>query len=166
MHTRTLHTPILFSILAATFVTLAISNPASAAPRITYGSLIPATPINVVDTTASVGTCPIADANARVAEPYPVQWLKLIAAQTNHSTAEVLLDLDSVGNLMQARVVKSSGNTLLDEQALAAARGSKYAPEVRNCNSFKRSYFLDITFDNPTAVVPAAPAGDGRRFTQ
>jgi TonB family protein len=139
--------------LAAALVSFAIT-PASAATRITYGPLVPTPQVNVIDTSAAAGTCPIPDSDARVTEAYPSQWLKTLAAQSSHASARLSLDLDSQGNLLQAKVVSSSGNPILDDQALVAARGSKYAPEVRNCNSFKRSYFLDISFDTAMISLP------------
>jgi TonB family protein len=86
--------------------------------------------------------------------------------QTNHSDVQIMIDLDSVGNLLNANIAKSSGNTFLDQQALIAAGNSKYAPEVRNCNSFKRSYFVDISFDTPAAVLPESSGASARHLAQ
>ena len=162
MFTRTLHTTaVLGAVLAAAVIGLTASAPASAATRISFSALVPAPPIYTIDKTASVGTCPDPDSNARITDAYPTQWLKTVAAQTGQSSVQVLLDLDSRGNLLRASIVNSSGNPLLDQQALIAARGSKYAPEVRNCNSFRQSYFLNISFDNTMAGMPGF-GGDGR----
>jgi TonB family protein len=136
---------VLSSSLAAVIV-LGASVSARAASRITFGPLIPVAPIAVESVTSAV-PCPIPDSGARITYAYPSQSLRIPASQPVHSDAKIMLDLDSIGNLLAARVVDSSGNPDLDEQALIAARGSKYAPEVRNCNSFKRSYFLSVTFD-------------------
>jgi TonB family protein len=156
MHTRALHTSaVLGAVLAAAVIGLSVSAPASAASRVTFGPLIPAPPIYTIDTAASVGTCPIADSDAQMTSVFRPQWLEAVASQSSHASAQIQLDLDSVGNLLAASVANSSGNVLLDQQALAAARGSKYAPEVRNCNSFKRTYFLTITVDNAMITVPA-----------
>jgi TonB family protein len=149
--------PVLVGVLTAVLIGFAVQTPATAA---TFGGLIPVAPVNAIEAQRS-SSCPLPDSNARITDPYPTQWLTLLAAQTDHATAQVMIDLDSVGNLMQAQIVRSSGNTLLDQKALVAARGSKYAPEVRNCNSFKRSYYLDITFGTPTVAVPFASDGSG-----
>lgn len=154
-----------FGVLTAAVITLAVHNPVSAATRITLSALIPVAP-NAIASAPNTSTCPDPDSNARVIAPYHDGLLQSVAAQTNHSNVRMLIDLDSVGNLMQARIANSSGNTFLDEQALVAARGSKYAPEVRNCNSFKRSYFLDITFGTPTAALPQAGGGGGHGLVQ
>jgi TonB family protein len=148
---------------AAVVIGLAASTPADAATRISFGALVPAPPIYTIDTTASVSSCPIPDTDAHITSAYRPQWLDLVAAQSNHASAQIQLDLDSVGNLMAASVVSSSGNALLDGQALAAARGSLYAPEVRNCNSFKRSYFVNIAFDNPMVGLPATSGSSTRQ---
>ena len=125
----------------------AVSAPASAASRITLGPLVPVAPINTIDTAAGAGTCQTPDSAARITSSYSTRSLNISDVQPGHSTAQIMLELDSMGNLLQARVANSSGTAPLDEQALIAARGSKYAPEVRNCSSFKRSYLLDVTFD-------------------
>ncbi|HME81327.1 MAG TPA: TonB family protein [Candidatus Eremiobacteraceae bacterium] len=154
MFTRTLHTAAVLGVITATIIGLAAASPASAAPRVTFSALVPVAPINVMQTAAAGNTCPDPDSSAHVTDIYPTQWFKLISAQTNHASVQLQVDLDSVGNVLQARVTSSSGNTLLDQQALLEARNSKYAPEVHNCNSFKQSYYVEITFDNPMAVIP------------
>ena len=154
-----------FGILAAVLFGLATQGTAVAATRISYSALVPVT-ADVVAIAQNAGACPDPDSNARVTNPFPAQWLRIAAEQTNHSDVQILVDLDSVGNLLNATVAKSSGNTFIDQQALNAAHGSKYAPEVRSCNSFKRSYYLDITFDSPTAAMPQGFGGSGRRLAQ
>ena len=167
MFTRTLHTTaVLGAVLAAAVIGLAASAPASAATRISYSALVPAPPMYTIDTSTSVGTCPDPDSNARITAGYPSEWLKAVAAQSGHSSAQVLIDLDSRGNLLQAKIVRSAGNSLLDNQVLVAVRGSKFAPEVRNCNSFRRSYYLDVTFDNPMVGMPEGSDGFGRHPIQ
>jgi TonB family protein len=157
MSTRALHTSAaLGAVFAAAVISLTASVPASAASRVAFGPLIPAPALYTIDTTASVGTCPIADSDAHMTAIYRPQWLDAVAAQSNHSSAQIEILLDSVGNVMDASVANSSGNVLLDQQALAAVRGSQYAPEVHNCNSFKRQYFVTVTVDNATLAIPAA----------
>jgi len=160
MGTHTERTSIALGVIvAAAVIGLAAAAPADAASRVSFGALVPAPAIYSIDTTVSVNACPIPDSNARMTIAYPTQSLEIVAAQSNHSNVQVMLDLDSRGDLLGARITNSSGNALLDQQALIAARGSQYAPEVRNCNSFKRSYYLDITFDNATFALPQAAGG-------
>lgn len=143
------------AVFAAAVIGLMASAPASAASRVTFGPLVPAPAIYTIDTSASAGSCPIADSDARMTAVYRPQWLDAVAAQSNHASAQIEILLDSVGNVMDASLASSSGNVLLDQQALAAVHGSQYAPEVRNCNSFKRQYFVTVTFDNATVAIPA-----------
>ena len=154
---------VLFGVLAAALIGFASIDTADAATRFTFGLLTPVTPVNAIDSAQNSSTCPDPDSNARVTEPYHDGWLNAVAALTNHSNVRMLVNLDSVGNLLQARIADSSGDTFLDQQALIAARGSKYAPDVRNCTSYKRSYFLDIMFETPNAVLPQTVGGSGRK---
>jgi TonB family protein len=164
MHTRTLHTSaVLSAVFATAVISFAIAVPASAATRVTFGALVPAPPIYTIDTTADAGACPIQDSDARVMAIYRPQWLDAVASQSSHASAQIQLDLDSVGNVLGASITNSSGNALLDQQALLSARGSQYAPEVHNCTSFKRSYFLTISFDNAMVAVPAGSGSAGRQ---
>jgi TonB family protein len=155
---------VLGAVFAAAVIGLAASAPASAATRVSFGPLIPAPPLNVIATVSNPGTCPIPDSDVHMIVAYPTQWLEAVASQSSHTNARILLDLDSRGDVLQANIVNSSGNSLLDGQALVAARGSKYAPEVRNCNSFRHSYYLDINFDSSTVVLPLGFGGAHGRF--
>jgi len=62
-------------------------------------------------------------------------------------TSTVLIALDNRGNLVNARIATSSGNALFDQEALLGARMSKYAPEVHQCSTGARSYYLDVRFE-------------------
>jgi len=154
---------VLFGVLAAGLIGFASTDPANAATRFTFSPLVPVTPVNVIDSAQNSSTCPDPDSNARVTATYHDGWLNAVAALSNHSNVRMRIDLDSVGTLLQARIADSSGDTFLDQQALIAAEGSKFAPEVRNCNSYKRSYFLEIMFQTPTAVLPQTVGGAGRK---
>ena len=162
MYKRTRIAPAVLGVLAALLIGFTAQQPANAAIHVLYSQLSPVAMAADV-TIPNSGSCTDSDSNAAVSSPYPAQWLKLIAAQTGSSSTKIMIDLDSIGNVLGSHIVKSSGNTFLDEQALIAANGSKYVPEVRNCSSFKRSYYLNITFTNTSAVLPEANAGDARR---
>lgn len=156
MTIRALNTSaVLVAVFAAAVIGL-MAAPASAASRVTFGPLVPGPANYTLDNSAIVGSCPIADSDARMTSVFRPAWLEAVAAQSSHASAQIQLDLDSVGNLQQASVAQSSGNVLLDQQALAAARGSSYAPEIRNCTSFKRTYFVTITVDNGMIALPEA----------
>ena len=162
MYNRTHITPVVLGVLAAALIGFTVQFPANAATRVIYSNLSPVA-MAADEVVPNSGSCPDPDSNATITSPYPAQWLKLIAAQTGNASTQVMLDLDSVGNVLGSHISKSSGNTFLDEQALVAANGSKYAPEVRNCNSFKRSYYLTITFAPANIVLPEAIGGEARR---
>jgi len=158
MYARTHKLPSIVGVLLAALIGIAARAPAMAATHITYGALVPVT-ANVVDAAPNSGGCGMPDAKAQITR-FAAEWLKADSSGLSHADTQVLIELDSIGNLLQVQVNKSSGSTVLDQQALAAARGSKYAPEVRNCSSFKQSYYVDIMFDSPTAALPQG--GNGR----
>jgi TonB family protein len=143
MRTRTLHTSVVLgAVLAAAVISMA--SPASAAARVAYSELVPTTATPTIPVS---GPCTTADTVARMTQGYPAQWPKDVKG-VNSAAAKVLINLDSLGNLVSARIANSSGNALLDDEALNAARQSKYAPEFHNCTSFARSYYLDVMFIN------------------
>ncbi len=162
MYNRARIAPAVLGVLAAALIGFTVQFQANADTRVIYSNLSPVAMAADV-TIPNLGSCPDPDSNAAITSPYPAQWLNLIAAQTGGSTTQVMVDLDSVGNVLASRIAKSSGNVFLDEQALTAAKGSKYAPEVRNCNSFKRSYYFTITFATANAALPESLNGGLRR---
>ena len=124
--------------------------PAGASTLASYHALVPASPVYSIEKldTITVTGCPVHDADARMTDAYPIQWPEVAAAEgINPAISTVQIDLDSRGNLVNERLAKSSGNALFDEEALLGARMSKYAPEVRSCNAFARSYYLEIAFE-------------------
>ncbi|MBV8366706.1 MAG: energy transducer TonB, partial [Candidatus Eremiobacteraeota bacterium] len=125
MYERTRITPAVLGVLAAALIGFTVQLPANAATHVFYSNLSPVA-MAAETTIPNSGSCPDPDSNAGITSPYPAQWLKLIAAQTGSSSTQVMIDLDSVGNVLGSRIAKSSGNTFLDEQALVAANGSKY----------------------------------------
>ena len=148
MLTRFTRPAVLSATVLAAAIGLAVAAPASAATRISFGELVPASPVYAIDSIIVTGKCTIADAPARMTDAYPLQWPEVPAAQAiDAATSTVQLDLDSRGALVSEAIANSSGNQLLDDEALLVARLSRYAPEVRNCNRFARSYFMDVAFE-------------------
>jgi TonB family protein len=164
MRTRTRTSIVLGAVLAAALIGT-IAAPANAAARVAYGELVPTVTVPAVPAN---GPCTTADTDARITQAYPAQWPKDSVKGVNSATSKVLINLDSLGNLVSARIANSSGNALLDDEALTAARGSKYAPEFRNCNSFARSYYLDVMFINQMSFVRQflPTSSTGRPFAQ
>ena len=121
--------------------------PAQASGTVTFSELIPATPAYALGPVISTGACDVADAPAKMTREFPVEWPEVAAAQgVPASEAVVLINLDSRGTLTGARIDKSSGNQLLDDEALLAIRNSTYSPEVQHCNRYARDYFIDVMF--------------------
>jgi TonB family protein len=57
------------------------------------------------------------------------------------------ISLSAAGRLESAAVARSSGNPLLDEEALRVARQSRYAPEIHACQHVAGAYFYEVGFD-------------------
>jgi TonB family protein len=149
MRTHPLHAAgVIGAVLAAAVI--GTTAPANAAARVAYSELVPTSTAPVIPAS---GPCTTADTQARMTQAYPAHWPKDGIKGLNSATSKVLINLDSVGNLVSARVANSSGNSILDDEALKAARESKYAPEFHNCTSFARSYYLDVMFINEMSFV-------------
>lgn len=94
--------------------------PATAAPR-------PAGPVNVTD----------ADFRSKVQPEYP----ELAKQQGIQGTAVVMVTISASGALVSAKIYQSSGNPLLDNAALKAARASTFKPP-----SYQSDYLIDYVF--------------------
>ena len=146
MSTRSIHaTAILGAVVLA--VAIGLATPASAAGTINFSELVPAAPAYAMEPVITTGKCDVADQSAHITHAYPLEWPEVPAAQgVPNASTTVLINLDSRGTLVNSAVANSSGNALLDDQALLAVRNSGYAPEIINCNRFARSYFIDVMF--------------------
>lgn len=121
--------------------------PAHASGTITFSELVAATPAYALGPVITTGSCDIPDAPARMTRAFPVEWPEVAAAQSvQASEAVVLINLDSRGTLTGARIDESSGNPLLDDEALLAIRNSTYSAEMQHCNRYARDYFIDVMF--------------------
>ncbi len=58
------------------------------------------------------------------------------------ATVEIEVTVGAQGNLVDAQVVKSSGNPWIDEAALRAAQESSYSPKLVNCNATQGKYLF------------------------
>ncbi len=67
-------------------------------------------------------------------------------AQGAQGQVKVRVDLDAQGNVTGTAPYSSSGNPLLDMAAVRAARGSRYAPEQRDCKNVPGSYLFTVDF--------------------
>ncbi|HTV92760.1 MAG TPA: TonB family protein [Verrucomicrobiae bacterium] len=74
------------------------------------------------------------------------------------TTVLVEVTIGPAGNLIEARVTRShsSGNAVLDEAALRAARASQYAPKLVNCMPTTGATLFRAVFiqSSPTPTAP------------
>jgi periplasmic protein TonB len=59
----------------------------------------------------------------------------------------VQVTIDAQGRLVDARIYRSSNNAAIDQEALRAARGSKYAPKIVNCAPVEGTYLFHADFE-------------------
>jgi TonB family protein len=76
----------------------------------------------------------------------PADVPAIAAGQHAAGIATVRVELDRRGTLAGAAVLASSGNRWLDRAALAAARSSRYAAELRDCERVGGAYALVVDF--------------------
>ena len=71
------------------------------------------------------------------------------AARDERITGETSVEvrLSATGAVVAFRIYRSSGNMLLDQAALRAARSSTYAPQLENCRPVAGSYLFDAEFE-------------------
>jgi TonB family protein len=62
------------------------------------------------------------------------------------STVEVEVSVGPVGSVLGTRVTKSSGNSLIDDATVRAARESTYSPKLVNCQPTQGSYLFRAVF--------------------
>jgi protein TonB len=61
-------------------------------------------------------------------------------------TVAVQVDLSSTGAVVSASISSSSGNKLLDDAALQAAKQTSYAPQIKDCQKVAGSYLFRVRF--------------------
>jgi TonB family protein len=131
----------LFVIASAVFV-LAGQALASAYTNSPSISLIPLTPRNVAISNAGPGCNTPAAVDGQAYFEVP----DIAAAEHQHGTAGVIIDLDSSGNLAAERVYNSSGSRWLDLAALKSARMTKFVAEKVNCEAVSGEYMYEVEF--------------------
>lgn len=92
-------------------------------------------------------SCGTAERPAQLTYAYQPEWPEVALAQAvAPATTTVAVTIDANGNLLDESVWRSSGNTLLDNEALKAVRLSSYEPEIHQCVRVAGSYLMDIAF--------------------
>ena len=82
-------------------------------------------------------------ATNQVAPDYP----EMAKSQGASGTTQVQVELDAAGGVVSATIYKSAGNASLDQAAIAAAKESKYQPEIVNCVKTAGKYLFRAVFD-------------------
>jgi TonB family protein len=116
--------------------TLALSAAAGAAT-------IRLVPLAHESVSATLNAC---SAAASISAAAPAVFPPIAAAQQITGTTAVRVTLDRRGTLTGASVLSSSGNPWLDRAALSAARLSRFAPEVRDCERVGGEYAFLVDF--------------------
>jgi TonB family protein len=114
------------------------ANPPTGAPP---SKAVAATvPFATIDCAAPFRNPVVTDASA---PEFPDGARELVLNQT---TTQVEVSLDELGHLIDASVYVSSGNALLDESALRAARKSSYSGPISYCQNVRGQYLFSATF--------------------
>jgi protein TonB len=106
----------------------------------------PGTPAPPTPTPKPACAQPHLDASAihSVEPEYP----EMAKEQGAVGVTQVEVSLTETGAVADAKVYKSSGNKLLDQAAIAAARQSTFSPEVDNCVKVAGDYLFRAQFDS------------------
>ncbi|MBV8172400.1 MAG: TonB family protein [Candidatus Eremiobacteraeota bacterium] len=147
MHNRSIHSAVA-AVAVALAAAISLAAPAYAAGTVALSALTPASPLYELGPVIATGKCDLADAPARVSRAYPAEWPEVAAGQgIDAAQTTVLINLDSRGTLVNSAIAQSSGNMLLDDEALVVVRNSSYTPEIHECNRYARAYFIDVMFE-------------------
>jgi protein TonB len=89
---------------------------------------------------------PFQDAQATnaVTPDYPEEARE---AGMGEAQATVVVTISPSGSLVSATIGQSTGNTAMDNAAVAAARQSTYAPKIVDCQAVQGTYNFKVTFD-------------------
>lgn len=63
-------------------------------------------------------------------------------------SATVEVDLNEAGDVQSSAIAQSSGDTLLDDEALSVVRSSRFTAEVHGCKALAGAYAVVVDFDN------------------
>jgi protein TonB len=117
-------------------------EPASTVPAATPAPTPVATP-----TATPKPTCPNPNADATIKSQADLDYPDIARQQGATGTAQVKVTLDAEGNPVDVAIYKSTGNSLLDQSALKAAKATTYVPEIVNCVKTAGSYLFRADFD-------------------
>jgi TonB family protein len=107
----------------------------TAAPPVPSASAAPTPNCFKADTPAQV-----------VASPPPPDIAPNARGQATSGTARVRVTIDPQGNVQNATVAASSGNSSLDLVAVTMARDAQYAPATHACKAVASDYIFSVRF--------------------
>lgn len=119
----------MYQLLAATLIAALGSSQVSAAPT-------------------KPASCTTDHEQARLVQAASVDYLAIAKMVTDSDTALIRVDLSETGRVLNTRVAKSSGSSILDRAAIAAVSSSVYVPETQACNGVAGSYAVEVDFNN------------------
>ena len=94
----------------------------------------------------SKASCTVPNTDAAMRTNYPAEWPRIAELQNASGIAVIRIDVSETGVARNPVVVKSSGNTLLDEAAKQSTMSQRYAPEIEDCANVSGSYLVDVHF--------------------
>jgi len=128
----------------------------AAAVAIAAASAPPATPSPVptpahLATPSSAGGCLKSNAVAAVlATPPPPEVSAQARRDASAGVAQVRVQLNEHGDVVEAAIASSSGNAQLDDVAVGLAKASTYTPDVVGCKKVAATYTYRVRFEPAT----------------
>ncbi|MBC5809298.1 MAG: energy transducer TonB [Candidatus Eremiobacteraeota bacterium] len=91
-------------------------------------------------------TCASPHQDAKTTQKAEADYPEMARQQGAVGTATVKVSLSATGGVNNVSIFKSAGNQSLDQEALKAARNSRYAPEVEDCQKTAGVYLFVVEF--------------------
>ena len=95
---------------------------------------------------ASTAVCAVRSRSAALSDPVFVDLPTVAEAENIRGITTLKIDLSATGKLVSEKVVDSSGDRFLDDEALRSARLAPFSPEIVNCERVAGSYFYVVDF--------------------
>jgi protein TonB len=115
---------------------------ASAPPAPTAG------PATAPPATPTPRSCAQPHKDATTTQPVTPDYPEIARQQGAIGVTNVRVSLSATGSVISVKVYKSSGNQSLDQEALKAARASRYSPEIEDCQPVAGDYLFRAEFNN------------------
>ncbi len=110
-------------------------------------ALIRSSQVNPANTAEPKRACGRPDVPAQLTHGVPIEISPFDKMRGGHfGSASVAVTLGPDGRLLQAEVLRSSGNPWLDEDAMQAILASTFSPEQRSCGNVGGIYQVEADF--------------------